>query len=60
MKQIKVTLKKSVIGSTKSQKSAVRCLGLKKPGQSVVLTLNSAVQGQLNKVQHLIMVQQQK
>ncbi len=54
MKQIKVVLKKSVIGSTKSQKAAVRCLGLRKTGQSVVLNLNPAVQGQLNKVQHLV------
>ena len=54
MEQVKVILKKSVIGATKSQKSAVRCLGLKKIGQYVVLNLNPAVQGQLNKVQHLI------
>ena len=59
MGKVKVILKKSVIGSTQSQKSAVRCLGLKKIGQSVLLTLNPAVQGQLNKVQHLITVQPQ-
>ena len=49
-----------MIGSTQSQKSAVRCLGLKKIGRSVVLTLNPAIQGQLNKVQHLVAVEQQK
>ncbi len=54
MDQVKVVLKKSLIGSTKQQKSAVRCLRLKKPGQSVVLTLTPVTRGQINKIKHLV------
>ncbi len=57
MSQVKVVLKRSLIGSTKQQKAAVRCLGLRKIGQSVVLSSHSAVQGQINKVKHLLSVE---
>ena len=40
---LKVTLKKSTIKSTKSQKQTVRGLGLKKIGQSRVLEDNPAL-----------------
>ena len=56
MSQVEVTLKNSLIGCTQKQKSAVLCLGLKKPGQKVTLKLNPSVQGQLNKVKHLLFV----
>ena len=53
-RQIKLVLKKSLIGRTKQQKSVVYCLGLKKIGQSVVLENNPVIQGQINKVKHLL------
>ena len=57
MSQVELTLKSSLIGCTQRQKSAVLCLGLKKPGQKVTLQLNPAVQGQINKVKHLLLVE---
>lgn len=54
MPQVKIVLRRSLIGSTKQQKSAVYCLGLKKLGQSVVLDLSPVVKGQINKIKHLI------
>ena len=58
MGQVKVILKRSLIGCTKQQKSAVHCLKLRKIGQSAVLTLNSATQGQIDKIKHLISVEE--
>ena len=57
MARLKIILKKSTIGSTKKQKSAVRCLGLSKIGQSVVLEENPVIKGQMNRVKHLISVE---
>ena len=56
MKQVRVTLKKSLIGSTKQQKASAFCLGLRKPGQSAVLTMNPVRQGQINRIKHLILL----
>lgn len=53
-KRVKLILKKSLIGRSKQQRSAVHCLGLKKIGQSVVLDDNPIIQGQINKVRHLL------
>ncbi len=59
-RQVTVTLKKSLIGCTKKQKSAVRCLGLKKPGQKIVLPENPVTKGQMEKVKHLITLEYNK
>ena len=59
MKQVKVILKKSLIGCTKQQKSAVHCLGLKKPGQFVTLPFNMVTKGQINKVRHLVSLEKE-
>ena len=56
-KALNITLKRSLIGSRSSQKSAVRALGLKHIGQVVHLDKVTAAQlGQINKVRHLIFV----
>ena len=55
---LKVTLKKSTIKSTKSQKQTVRGLGLKKIGQSRVLEDSPAIRGMVLKVEHLIDVEE--
>ena len=55
---LKVTLKKSTIKSSKSQKQTVRGLGLKKIRQSRVLEDNPAIRGMVLKVAHLIDVEE--
>ncbi len=60
MSQVKLILKKSLIGCTKQQKSAVRCLGLKKPGQTVTLTMSPVIKGQIEKIKHLITLKHDK
>ena len=58
-KQIKVTLKKSVIGSNESQRATVRGLGLRKLNSSKTLENTPAVRGMVKKVIHLVEVQEQ-
>lgn len=60
MKKFKVTLKRSLIGTTQDQKDTVRCIGLRKIGQSVVVNDNPANRGQIFKVQHLLNVEVEK
>ncbi|MCH2533573.1 MAG: 50S ribosomal protein L30 [Bdellovibrionales bacterium] len=59
-KTFKVKLKKSLIGRTQKQKDAVRCLGLRKIGQEVVVADNPAVRGQIMKIQHMLDVTVEK
>jgi large subunit ribosomal protein L30 len=59
-KSFKVTLKRGLIGTTQSQRDAVRCLGLRRINDSKVITDNPANRGQIVKVQHLVEVQIQK
>ena len=58
MTKLKVTLKKSVIGSTESQRATVRGLGLKKIRSSKVLVNTPAVRGMIKKVIHLVDVEE--
>jgi large subunit ribosomal protein L30 len=55
-KSFRVKLKKSLIGSTQSQRNTVRCLGLKRINHEVVVQDNPANRGQIFKVQHLLEV----
>ena len=57
-KQIKVTLKKSVIGSTESQRATVRGLGLRKLNSTKTLENTPAVRGMVKKVLHLVDVEE--
>jgi large subunit ribosomal protein L30 len=54
MKHIKVTLRKSTIGSTDRQVACVKGLGLRKIGQERVLENTPAVRGMIQKVIHLV------
>lgn len=56
-KKFKLTLNKSLIGCTESQRETVRCLGLKKRHGTVEIADNKANRGQILKVQHLISVE---
>jgi large subunit ribosomal protein L30 len=57
-KQIKVTLKKSTIGSTGSQIATVMGLGLRKINSTKTLENTPAVRGMVKKVMHLIEVEE--
>lgn len=59
-KTFKVTLKRGLIGTTQSQRDAVRCLGLRRINSSNVIQDNPANRGQIYKVQHLVAVEVQK
>lgn len=56
-KKIKVTLKKSVIGSTEAQKKVVKALGLRKVGHTVEHFATDVINGMVNKVSHLLAVE---
>ncbi len=58
MAKIKVTLVKSIIGSEKSQKATVEALGIKKLNHSVEHEVTPAIMGMVNKVKHLVKVEE--
>lgn len=58
--KLKITLTRSLIGRVEAQKGTVEALGLKKIGQSVVKEDNAAVRGMINKVSHLVTVEETK
>ncbi len=53
-KQLQITLVKSVIGQTVSQRETVKSLGLRKLQQTVLREDTPAVRGMVNKVSHLV------
>ncbi|NTV51442.1 MAG: 50S ribosomal protein L30 [Candidatus Firestonebacteria bacterium] len=55
--KIKVTLERSIIGSTQPQRLTVRALGLKKRGSSHVLPDRAEIRGMIYKVRHLLKVE---
>ncbi len=57
MKKIKVTLIHSVIGRKEDQKRTVKALGLKKISSSRVHDDNLVIRGMVNKVSHLVKVE---
>ncbi|RME50125.1 MAG: 50S ribosomal protein L30 [Caldilineae bacterium] len=57
-KTLKVTLVKSPIGYTKRQKDTVRALGLRKLGQTVERTDTPVIRGMIQKVAHLVRVEE--
>jgi len=58
VKTIKVTLKKSHIGSTKSQIATVKGLGLRRLGSSRELENTPAVRGMVKKIIHMVDVEE--
>ena len=53
---MKITLVKSLIGSTKTQLATAKALGLNKVGDSTVQPDNAQTKGQVNKLSHLVKV----
>jgi len=59
-RKIKVTLERSVNGTTKRQRDTVRALGLHKRGSSHILPNRAEIQGMIRVVQHLVKVEEVK
>ncbi len=58
--KLKITLKKSVIGSTDDIRDTVRSLGLRKLNSSVIQEDTPSVRGMIFKVKHLVAVEELK
>jgi large subunit ribosomal protein L30 len=59
-KQLKITLKRSLIGVPEKQRRVVRALGLRKRGLTVVQEDNPVTNGMISKVNHLLDVERVK
>ncbi len=57
-KYLLITYVKSAIGYEKSQKQTVRALGLRRLGQSVAHADSAMIRGMVNKVPHLVSVEE--
>ncbi|MGO3652621.1 50S ribosomal protein L30 [Vagococcus sp.] len=58
MSELKITLRRSVIGRPQNQRDTVKALGLKKTNSSVVKPNNVAIKGMVNTVSHLVDVEE--
>lgn len=58
MSQVKITQVKSSIDRSKDQKATLIALGLKKLNRSKEITLNPQLEGMINKVKHLLKIEQ--
>lgn len=58
MKKVKITQVKSSIGKPKRQKRTLEALGLRRIRHSRELEVNPQIQGMINKVSHLIKVEE--
>ena len=56
MKQLKVTLKKSMIGNPQKLRRVIRALGLRKINQSVIHNDTLSIRGMIHKTIHMIEV----
>lgn len=58
-KVYRVTLVKSPIGYSQRQKDTVRALGLRRLNQTVEHTDSAVIRGMLDKVSHLVLIEEQ-
>lgn len=58
MKKLRITLMRSKNGWKPDQVSTLKGLGLKKIGQTVIREDNPSVRGMVNKVRHLVSVEE--
>ena len=58
MADVKITLKKSLIGSKKDQIATAHSLGLRKIGNVTVQPNNAQSQGKIQKIVHLVSVEE--
>ena len=57
-KQLKITLKKSIIGRNQRQRKTVEALGLKKIGQTVVHDDTPQIRGMIHKTDFMLDVEE--
>ena len=57
-KKLKITLVKSPIGAVPKQRATVEALGLRKMHKTVEMPDNSAVRGMIQRVRHLVEVEE--
>ncbi|GLY12768.1 MULTISPECIES: 50S ribosomal protein L30 [Bacillaceae] len=57
--KLSITLTRSLIGRPKDQRETVKALGLRKMHQTVEHQDNAAIRGMINKVSHLVTVNEQ-
>lgn len=58
-KMVKITLTRSLIGASPRQRKVVEALGLRKMHQSVELVDSAVTRGTVNKVPHLLTLEEQ-
>jgi large subunit ribosomal protein L30 len=58
MSDLKITLKRSIIGRPQNQRDTVKALGLGKMHSTVVKPNNEAIKGMVNTVSHLVDVEE--
>lgn len=58
VKQLKITWTKSDIGCPRTQRATVKSLGLKKLYQTIIKEDSAQLRGQINKVKHLVSVEE--
>lgn len=56
--KLKITLVKSTIGAVPKNRKTVEALGLRKIGRTVEMPDNPAVRGMIQKVRHLVKVEE--
>lgn len=56
--QLKITLIRSSIGRPSDQGNAAKSLGLRRLHQSVIREDNPSIRGQVNKISHLVSVEE--
>jgi large subunit ribosomal protein L30 len=60
MSPVKITQVKSAIGGTHAQRATLHSLGLKKIGATVVRERSAEVSGMIDRVKHLVSVEEVK
>lgn len=57
MSKVKITQVKSIIDQSRRQKATIKALGLRKINHCVEKELTPQIQGMINKVSHLVIVE---
>ncbi len=57
MENVKVTLVKSIVGCKANQIATAKSLGLKRPGDSIVLPHDAVLKGKIKVISHLVKVE---
>ncbi|MCD6112285.1 MAG: 50S ribosomal protein L30 [Bacteroidales bacterium] len=58
MKKVRITQIKSGIGRSFKQKRTLQALGFKKMHQSLEIEVNPQIEGMINKVKHLLLIEE--